>query len=441
MTRLTAWLKSDRGILRSALVLGGGTAVGQGIMIAATPLISRLYTPENIGQFALYLSFIGVAVTIAPLGYQRAIPQTSTKQEAAHLATGILLVQPLMCLLLVMGQWFLMSRNIAGFGDLPVYTVFLTGFTILANSLLFTLQFWFIRAESYSIISRVQIFQNIGRATCQVGLGIAGSGLFGLIAGDFSGRLLGLAGMVRNAWSDLAGTFRPYRPELFRAAFTKYRKFLFPQLPSIVINTTARMLPIPLMVHFYGADGAGLYAMVDRVMQVPLAFVSKSFGNALHGRVGNLSRNDPGRIMGVFMRTAGGLFLAGIAPAVAILLWGDTIFVFVLGEQWHQAGLIAARIAPLALLSLVVSTSSSVVYIFQAFYTELLYNITSLAFVIGVFMVGARREWELLTTVSWLAGFGIVAYALYFVLLVLIIRRGVPSLIAELGSVDESGTF
>lgn len=434
MRRLVDRLRNERSILRGAMVLGSGAALGQIVLVLVTPIISRLYTPSEIGLFALYLSFVGVAVTIAPLGYTRAIPTARDDDEAAVLASGVIRIQPLTCALLAVGQWWMIRTGHFGFDELPLYTVPLSFFSIFANTLLFTLQFWFIRAESYPIISRVAVMQNVGRAGLQVGLGAASAGLLGLIVGDFGGRLLGLTGMLRRAWGDVRARTRSLSARDHLAVFRRFRKFLFPQLPSIVINTVARLLPVPLLVSMYGTEAAGLYAMVDRVLQVPVAFLSKSVGDALHGRIGNLSRSGPEHIMGAFLKSAGALFLVGLVPAIVLLVAGPPIFGFVLGEQWTEAGTFASLLAPLALMTLVVSTSSRVVYVFQAFYTELWYNVVSIGFVIGVFWTAGHNEWEILQTVSWLARLGVVAYIFYFVLLILIVRRGVK----RIESIDHS---
>jgi len=198
----------------------------------------------------------------------------------------------------------------------------------------------------------------------------------------------------------------------------------------------ARMLPIPLLVHYYGVEPAGLYAMADRVMRIPVGFVSNSFGNALHGRIGAYSRTNPKLIMGVFLKSSGTLFLVGILPTLLIVFWGEDIFSTVLGSQWGEAGRIGALLAPLALAMLIVSTTSRVVYIFQAFATAFWYNFTTLIFTVGVFWFGSHQGWGVLQTVTWMARLGVLAYAFYYVLLLIIVRRGIGELKLELDQVD-----
>ncbi len=46
---------------RGAAVLGSGTALGQLILVAFSPVLSRLYTPEAYGVYGLYQTFVGIA--------------------------------------------------------------------------------------------------------------------------------------------------------------------------------------------------------------------------------------------------------------------------------------------------------------------------------------------------------------------------------------------
>jgi O-antigen/teichoic acid export membrane protein len=52
---------------RNVAVLVGGTAVGQAIVVLASPILTRLYTPEDFGVLAVYASLLGILSTVAAL--------------------------------------------------------------------------------------------------------------------------------------------------------------------------------------------------------------------------------------------------------------------------------------------------------------------------------------------------------------------------------------
>jgi O-antigen/teichoic acid export membrane protein len=60
------------------------------------------------------------------------------------------------------------------------------------------------------------------------------------------------------------------------------------------------------------------------------------------------------------LRTAGGLFLAGIGPCVLFIAFAPLLFTVYLGPDWREAGEIARILAPMLLLQMVVSPVSTV---------------------------------------------------------------------------------
>src|ERR1700689_4427028 len=66
-------------------VLGGGTALAQGFTLLFAPILTRLYTPDDVGRMGLYLAFAGFAGVAASLRYEVAIVSAVDDREAAIL--------------------------------------------------------------------------------------------------------------------------------------------------------------------------------------------------------------------------------------------------------------------------------------------------------------------------------------------------------------------
>lgn len=84
LQRLKALLPKSS-FARSVAVLAGGTAAGQAIVVLASPIITRLYTPEDFGVLAVYSSLLGILSTVAALRYELAIPLSEKDEDAAAL--------------------------------------------------------------------------------------------------------------------------------------------------------------------------------------------------------------------------------------------------------------------------------------------------------------------------------------------------------------------
>ena len=66
-------LKSKSEFSKNVLTLMTGTTIAQAIPIAISPILTRIYTPEDFGVFALYLSIVSILVVFTTGQYDLAI--------------------------------------------------------------------------------------------------------------------------------------------------------------------------------------------------------------------------------------------------------------------------------------------------------------------------------------------------------------------------------
>ena len=70
--------------------LAGGTAIAQAIYLAATPVITRLYTPEQFGSFGIFTAIVGFGTVLAAWRLEQAVLSADSIAESAILTkTGM----------------------------------------------------------------------------------------------------------------------------------------------------------------------------------------------------------------------------------------------------------------------------------------------------------------------------------------------------------------
>jgi len=410
--------------LRSIVVIAGGSVIAQAIPVALTPVLTRLYSPSDMGMLALYLAFIGFASSGTTLGYSTAIVSARSDEEASDLTVVSTLAIVPCTLIATLVLWAMISRSWLGYGDLPKVTAIAMGVSLLLTGLFFTLRFWSLREGHYRIISRATIAQSIGRIVAQVLLGLAHLNWVGLISGEILGRGLGLNQMWKSTWSNVSALSLPLnRPRLRRTAL-EYWKFPLLSTPSAMLNNLALALPVPLISKYFGLQAAGQYAIATRVLLLPLVLVGSSVGDVFHNRIATLSREDPKKAFRFFLGVSAGLFAVGILPMVIVSLFGETLWTAVLGDQWRTAGKIAAALTPWALMQLVVSPVSRVVFIYQGQGIKFIYDVLGLISIVGGFWFGFNQGWSLVNTCALLGWSQACVYGVYFLLLVRTVRTG-----------------
>ena len=408
---------------QNVAVLGGGTAISQGLLVVAAPVLTRLYSPQDMGLMGLYLAYVGFVTVAVSLRYDAAIVSARDRSEAAHLVViSVLLIVPTsMCFAAFL--YGMIRLKLLGFGNLPAYTVLLAlPFTLLVG-VFGALRYWFIREETLGVVSKALVAQSGARSFFQVAFGAFRIGWVGLVGGDLLSRATSVWRMVRIGWPAVLPEVFPWNRGKAVAALRAHRQFPLFSLPSSIVDTLALSLPLPLIADLYGPSSAGHFSLVLRVLSLPLALVGTSVADAFHGRLAAYARDEPSRGTAFFHRTARVLFLIGSGPTILLVIFGETLFRLVFGQQWAVAGQLATVVAPWTLTQLVVSPLSRVVYVLDGLKLKLAYDLVSLGATFGAILIGHSRGLSLLDTVLLLSSANILANLLYFLLLAHIVGR------------------
>jgi O-antigen/teichoic acid export membrane protein len=70
------------GFFRNVAILAGGTAIAQALNVLTAPIITRLYTPNDLGNLSVYISIYSILVVVASWRYETAIPLPKDDETA-----------------------------------------------------------------------------------------------------------------------------------------------------------------------------------------------------------------------------------------------------------------------------------------------------------------------------------------------------------------------
>ena len=188
--RRTVRVTLPRGRLaRSVAVLAGGTALGQAITVLASPILTRLYAPEDFGVLAVYSSILGILSVIASWRYELAIPLPEQDEDAVNLVALSLGIVVLMSMVVGLGAWLLGEHVVQWLNapGLQPYLWLLPVGTLLVGSYQI-FNYWAVRKQAFGAIARTKLYQGLGAALTQVASGFLKSGPLGLIVGQIVGQ-------------------------------------------------------------------------------------------------------------------------------------------------------------------------------------------------------------------------------------------------------------
>lgn len=325
--------------IRHVTVLLTGTAAAQAIPMLAAPLVGRLFTDSERGDYALFMALVGGLITIAALRYDLAIVLPEDDRDARGLANASLRISAVVCaafaLVLVfaggtLGHWMKLP-HLAQWAPL----VGLVGF---AYSCVSILNFWCNRQKNYALMSSNKLIQATTTSGTQVGLGLAGAGSFGLVISQLIGQGLGAATLAWRTRNDLAGDASPVRPLL-----RQYRRMPLLNGPNALVDAV-RLNGIPILLAVaFGKAVTGQFNWAWTLLQVPIGIANASIGQVFYQR---LAVSKPGTMFSLVSK--GMLRLAAIAAVPFALIWALSPwgFPWLLGHQWVLAGDLGRVLVP-----------------------------------------------------------------------------------------------
>lgn len=350
---MTAPGHAGSGSARHVLTLLTGTGLAQVIALAASPLLSRLFAPEDFGVFALFQSVVAVLAILATGRYELAVVLPESDDDGWQLLLLALLIAlgvTLLCLVVVAlaGRWLAAE---AGHATLAPW-LYLLPLSVALTAAVNTLGCWANRRRQYRQLAGNRVVQSGGGVAATLGLGAAGWAAPGLLLGGAVGQALS-AGLL--GWQ-ARGDLRPARATRLRALARQYRNFPRINLPHALLDALQASALLAVMGAAFGSQVLGWYAFALRIARTPLAMLGASVGQVFQQRAAQVW-NEGGDLAGLARRTTGRLALFAL-PFALLMLFAPALFAWAFGAEWREAGVQARILAPWMLLNFLTSPLS-----------------------------------------------------------------------------------
>ena len=386
-------MTDDRGVHRFArhvAVVLGGTALGQAVIVAASPLLTRLYTPSDLGIFSVYISVLGLIVVASSLRYEVAIPLPESDTNAANLlvlslgiVTSISLV--LLAFALVLGPALLRGTK---YVVLTPY-LWLLPVGVLGAGAYQALSFWALRRKAFRTLATTKITQSLSQVAAQVGLGLLRVGPIGLLLGDLCGRVGGTGTLATLAWRRDRSCLTDVSVRGIREMAERFRRFPIFASGSALFNAATLQVPLLVIAGFYGSHVAGLFALGQRVLAVPMSLIGTAIANVYYSLLPGVARDDPARLKPLFLSLTRRLAAAGLLPSLAAALLGPSLCAIVFGREWREAGVFLRLLAPMLFVQFMASPLGGTLDVLERQDLHLLREILRQALLIAA-LVAAR---------------------------------------------------
>lgn len=332
---------------KNVVTLTSGTAIAQAITLLISPILSRLFTPDDFGLFAFYMSIVGAFALIATFRYEMAVMIPQDDKVSVNIAFLSLLIDFMLCLFLlfiVVVLGFTIPKDFQIDHLLKIWLYILPVFVFLIGSGN-VFQHWFNRKKKYKILASSKIFNSVGTNVITLLIGFAGAGAWGLLIGNLVGIILfNLYFILKIYYLDRDKISMLDKTTLLPLA-KKHKDLPLANSPQSLLEMLQMTGIIYLLKILFNSTIIGWYSFAMRILQAPMWLIVSSIAQVFYKEASEKHQNDE-PILQTIKNTLKLTALVGL-PAVAVLVFaGPPLFSFVFGSQWTEAGVYAQILAP-----------------------------------------------------------------------------------------------
>ena len=341
---------------KSIILLISGAGFSQLIPVVFSPILGRMFSPQEFGVFAVFVAFCSILGMLSTGMYELSIMIPKKDIYALNIVAWIVILSSVVSILLFVllfifsyipfiAQW---ETRFKYYYLLPLGVLFVGGFQ--------SYTYWLNRKKEYKILNFCRIGQSITIVVVSLFLGYLGYKDCGLIIGFLAGGFVTFVPLLVVLFN-LKAKISKQKIILNIKEYSNYPKLM---LPTSLMNTTAGYVPVFSIDKFFNSKIVGSYAMASRILTAPVSIISVVIGQVYYKRMTDIVNSGQKSLLSEFKRTS--LLLVGVAMLIFLPLFffGKELMIFVFGLQWKEAGKFLEIIAIATLVKFVVSPLSTI---------------------------------------------------------------------------------
>lgn len=347
--------------IKSVGVLVGGTAFSQLIAILALPILTRLYSPDDFGVLAVYISLVALIASVACLRFEIAIPIAKKDDDAFILLAISLFSVIVVSLLTIVGMILFADQiNEATQSKLSGY-IWLIPLGIFFSGLYAALQYWAVRHKAFSLIAKTRMTQALSGSGTQIGLGYIGITPLGLVFGQLLNVGAGIFGLCRYLAKNHLELLKQINLKNIQKVFREYDRFPKYSTWEAFANSGAIQIPVILIAYFAISAEAGFLMLAMRLLAAPMGLIGGAVGQVYLAEASE--KHHQGKLQEFTHKTIWTLLKVGAPPLLFAGLFSPLLIPLIFGAEWKRTGILIAWMVPWFLMQFVTSPVSMALHI------------------------------------------------------------------------------
>lgn len=335
---------------RSVSILLGGTASAQLLLVLASPLLTRLYTPDDFGVLAVYASILSIITVFGCLRYEIAVPLPKTDIAAYNIMALCVAILAFLtvCISVFFVGWGEYIFDTLNIDRLIPYTWLIpVGFFFIGSYSI--LNYWAIRKKKFKDIALTKLHQSVTMLFLQIVFYKFGAVV--LVFGQAVGQSAGFVRLSKTV--NIKHAFKTIRFKRIKNLAIRYKNFPLFSTWTGIFNTLGNQLPPLIFAAVFSSSVAGLYALAHRVVSMPASIIGQAVANVFLSSAPQAHRE--GVLDQLLLKVVLTLSMLAFPAGTFMVVNSEALFSLVFGENWSVAGVYAAILVPMLLMGFITS--------------------------------------------------------------------------------------
>lgn len=326
------------------LLVGDGIARIMGFIV--TPLLTRIYSPAEMGNLAVFTSFVAILVPFSTLRYPLLVPVLKDDKTAFSLSYATFLMLLCSTILIIISLSFFKNDIFSLFSVEQLsdfwWLIPVSYFSLGLYELFYQ---WSLRKKEFALLSKSKVLQKSVGSAMQIGLGIAKFGPLGLILGSIFSDAGGLSLFVKNFKKDIVYNYRFIRWSRMKIILKKFVNYPVYRLPAQFLLSLSGKMPLLYFAWKFGAGITGQVGLATTMVSIPVTLLGSSVGKAFYAEISSMGNSKRNEILYITRKVIQKLFFISLIPTILTVLFAPKLFELFFGEDWLEAGVFARILA------------------------------------------------------------------------------------------------
>ena len=358
-----------------------GTLISRVIPFLLAPVLTRIYTQEEFGRVALYLSVTQVFSVIACGRYEMSIVLPENKKEAlsSMLLSVIIAFFTSFVLFVIV---ILFSTSLSVYLEDPKIEkwLYFLPLSIFLQATFMALSFYMVREKKFKDIAVSNIAKTFGAGLLQILLGVVKKVYDGLLIGEVFSYLFGNFRYLKQINKEKE-VIKSITKKDLKSTAKRYKNFALFSTPSILLNSLSVNVINFFIPKLYSLSVLGNYSLSYKYIMFPITLIGGSVRDVFFQEL-NQVKHEQVKAKKVFVKYSLFLFISSFIICTVLYFIIEDLFMLVFGKEWQLAGEISKILLPLVMVRFCVNPVSVVLMVYEKQKMEFVVN--SLLFLAGL---------------------------------------------------------